>query len=74
MLYLGGMDMDFADKVKYVRAKLLISQMEFAKELGVSFATINRWETGKLEPTFLNEKRFEAFCNKKNITFKEIKE
>lgn len=63
--------MKFADKVKYVRAKLLVSQMELAKLLGVSFPTINRWETGKLEPTFLNEKRFEKFCEENNIEFKE---
>lgn len=63
--------MSFADKVKYVRAKLLISQTELAKEIGVSFATINRWETGKLEPTFLNEKKFEKFCKENKIDFKE---
>ncbi len=61
--------MKFADKVKYVRAKLLVSQMELAELLGVSFPTINRWETGKLEPTFLNEARFEKFCEEKNIIF-----
>ena len=61
--------MDFADKVKYVRAKLLISQTVLAKELGVSYETVNRWERGKLRPSFLNEKRFELFCEQKNITF-----
>lgn len=64
--------MSFADKVKYVRAKLLISQTELAKEIGVSFATVNRWESGRLEPTFLNEKRFEMFCKKNEINYKEI--
>jgi transcriptional regulator with XRE-family HTH domain len=63
--------MTFAEKVKNVRAKILISQKELAKEIGVSFATVNRWENGKLEPTFLNEKRFEAFCKNKNIDFEE---
>jgi len=63
--------MNFADKVKYVRAKLLISQMELAKLVGVSFATINRWETGKLKPTFLNEKKFESFCDKEKIKFED---
>lgn len=65
--------MNFADKVKNVRAKLLISQTELAKKIGVSFETINRWETGKLQPSFLNEKRFEAFCETEKINFKEIK-
>lgn len=62
--------MTFAEKVKFVRAKLLVSQTELAKMVGVSFPTINRWETGKLEPTFLNGKKFEEFCKKKNIKFK----
>lgn len=62
--------MSFAKQVKYVRATLLVSQTELAKMLGVSFPTINRWETGKLEPTFLNRKKFELFCKDKNIDFK----
>lgn len=63
--------MEFSDKVKYVMAKLLINQTELAKKIGVSFATINRWETIKLNPTFLNEKKFEAFIKEKYIKFVE---
>ena len=61
----------FADKIKFARAKLLITQKELAKQLDVSFVTISRWESGKLQPTFINEKKFEAFCNDKKIIFKE---
>lgn len=61
--------MTFAEQVKYVRATLLVSQMELAKMIGVSFPTLNRWETGKLEPSFLNRKKFEAFCKSNNIEF-----
>lgn len=63
--------MTFAEKVKFVRAKLLVSQTELAKMVGVSFPTINRWENAKLEPTFLNEKKFEAFCEKEKIKFED---
>ena len=42
--------MTFAEKVKYVRGVLLISQKELAKELGVSNVTINRWENGVINP------------------------
>lgn len=63
--------MDFADKVKYVRETLMISQAKLAELLGVSFATVNRWETGKLEATFLNERKFEKLCKENYITFKE---
>jgi len=62
----------FADKIKFVRAKLLISQKELARQLDVSFVTISRWESGKLEPNFLNEKKFEAYCSDKKIKFEEI--
>ena len=31
--------MTFAEKVKYVRGKLLLSQEDLAKQVGVSFAT-----------------------------------
>ena len=44
--------MIFAELVKNLRHKCLLSQEAFAKEIGVSFATVNRWETGKTKPTF----------------------
>lgn len=59
----------FSDKVKKVRAELLISQKELAKELGVSYVTISRWESQGLTPSFLTEKKFEAFCKAKGISF-----
>ena len=39
--------MTFAEKLQYVRKQLFLSQEAIAKELGVSFATVNRWENGK---------------------------
>lgn len=36
--------MKFSEKVKYARMKLLLTQEALAKELGVSYATICRWE------------------------------
>ena len=38
--------MTFSEKVKSARLQLFLSQEKLAKELGVSFATINRWERG----------------------------
>ena len=63
--------MIFAEKVKKVRAKLLISQKELAKELGVSYVTVSRWERDEIQPQFLTEKKFEAFCERKGIKFEE---
>ena len=42
---------------------------ELAKELGVSFSTINRWETGKVIPTRKAVIAFEIYCESKQIFF-----
>lgn len=54
----------FPALVKEVRKQLGISQEELAHELGVSFATINRWENGKTTPFKLARGQFDAFCDK----------
>ncbi len=61
--------MTFAEKVKTARAKLFISQKELAKEIGVSLVTVARWETQGIEPQFISEKKFEAFCDANGIRF-----
>lgn len=38
-------------EVKELRERLHLTQEIFARILGVSFATVNRWENGKTEPT-----------------------
>ena len=63
--------MNFAEKVKFVRTELKLSQEDLAKELGVSFATINRWENGRYNPSRLAKKAFEDFCEKRTINFSE---
>ena len=61
----------FSDKVKCVRKKLYISQTALAKELGVSFTTINRWENGRTEPNLMLKGKFIDFCKSKGIEFEE---
>ena len=63
--------MTFADKVKFVRMKLYLSQAQLAKEIGVSFATVNRWESKGYEPQLASVGRFNDFCEKHGITFEE---
>ena len=65
--------MTFVEKVKYVRAELLLSQEDLANKIGVSFATVNRWETKGIEPQFLTKARFEKFCQEQGINFEEAK-
>lgn len=62
--------MTFIEQIKYVREKLFLSQEAFAKELGVSFATVNRWETGRCKPNYKAKKMFHDFCLKHNVFLK----
>ena len=43
--------MNYAKTIKELRLKMLLTQMEFAAYLGVSFESVNRWENGKCVPT-----------------------
>lgn len=53
---------NFSEFVKDVRKQLQMSQEDLARELGVSFATINRWENGKTAPSRLARNQFDTFC------------
>lgn len=57
----------FSEKVKEVRLRLKLSQEELAHALGVSFATVNRWENGKTSPSKLARRQFEQFCSDKKV-------
>jgi putative transcriptional regulator len=39
-------------EIKNLRLKLMMTQTEFAKLVGVSFLSINRYENGKSKSTF----------------------
>lgn len=61
--------MSFSDDIKALRRECLFSQEAFAKELGVSFATVNRWETGKTQPTYKTLRSIKEYCEKNNVEF-----
>lgn len=61
--------MTFADKVKYVREQLDLSQEKLAVLLDVSFATVNRWEKGRAMPSYATQERFNLLCKDNEITF-----
>jgi len=58
----------FAEEVKNLRNQLGLSQKALARALGVSFATINRWEMGHTEPHNLVREHFEAYKAKMTKT------
>ena len=43
-------NMAFSDQVKYVRIVLQLSQTELAERMGVSYATVSRWEREDRKP------------------------
>lgn len=59
--------MDFAQTVKEIRTKFNMSQEQLARELHVSFATVNRWENGKNSPNMLAKKALYDFCKEKRL-------
>lgn len=63
----------FSEQVKHVRKILDYSQDKLAQILGVSFATINRWENSKNTPSKLAQKSFYDFCESNFIDVEELK-
>ena len=53
---------NFAEKIKEYRKRKFLTQEEFAQCLGVSLTSVNRWETGKFEPTMqIKKKLYQLF-------------
>lgn len=59
--------MKFSQAVLQVRESLHLSQMAFAKELGVSFTSINRWENEAQRPSPLALKMLKAYCHERGL-------
>jgi len=49
--------MEYSKILKQIREQLFLTQLELAEKLGVSFSSINRWETGKNHPSLKSKKR-----------------
>ncbi|EAX47805.1 transcriptional regulator, XRE family [Thermosinus carboxydivorans Nor1] len=61
------MFMSFSDIVKAVRVYLGITQEQLARDLNISFSTINRWENGRTIPSRLAKMRFIEYCLQRNV-------
>lgn len=61
--------MSFSEDIKRIRRKAFLTQEDFAKLLGVSCATVNRWETGKAKPNLKAMKLIDGYCKKNEIDF-----
>lgn len=56
-------DMDFCINIKQLRKKLCVTQSEFATILGVTFATVNRWENGHFNPSIKVQRKLIKLYN-----------
>lgn len=63
--------MDYSKLIKELREKIILSQAELAELLGVSFASVNRWERGHHEPTIKSKRKIVALCKKHKIRINE---
>lgn len=63
--------MDYSKLIKELREKLILSQAELAELLGVSFASVNRWEMGHHEPTIKLKRKIVVLCKKHKIKIDE---
>ena len=61
--------MSFSEDIKKIRRKAFLTQEDFAREIGVSFATVNRWETGKDRPNLKTMKLIDDYCKRNDIDF-----
>ena len=66
--------MSFCSTIKKVRQKCLLSQEAFAKAIGVSFTTVNRWESGKCKPSYKTIKSINDYCRNHQIDIDISKE
>lgn len=63
--------MTYKDAIKKLRNKMLLTQTEFAEMLGVSFGSVNRWESGKYNPTMKIKRKLAPMFEKYNIDVEE---
>ena len=61
--------MDFARKIKEIRLHNFLSQEEFAKVLGVSYATVYRWESGRTIPNIRAMNKIDEYCKTEHINY-----
>ncbi|MDD3185440.1 MAG: helix-turn-helix domain-containing protein [Anaerostipes sp.] len=66
--------MNFPEEIKKIRQRSFLSQDEFAKEIGVAFSTVNRWEGAKAKPNLAAMKSIKEYCRSRDIDFSSVEE
>ena len=63
--------MEYKDAIKELRKRMLVSQSELAEILGVSFATVKRWEQGLHQPTYKAKRKLRNLFSKNKLITEE---
>jgi putative transcriptional regulator len=58
---------DYAKTVKALKDEFLVSQSELVDLLGISYASVNRWENEHRAPTIRTKRKIRSLCQKHNI-------
>ena len=64
--------MSVSEELRNIRQHCFLSQEAFARELNVSFSSVNRWEGGRAKPNMVAMKNIKAFCEAHNIDFSNL--
>ena len=59
--------LSFPEQVKFVRMFLQLSQTELAEKIGISYATVSRWERENRTPQLAMLGKFYSFCMRNGI-------
>ena len=60
------------DLILEIRNRLNASQDQLAKMIGISYATVNRWENGHSQPNKAAQLRLYDICKERNVDLEEI--
>lgn len=66
-IYLHVKKIPFPEQVKIVRMYLQLSQEGLARCMGISYATVSRWERENRKPQLATLGKFYSFCRRNGI-------
>ena len=61
----------YTDGVKLLRKRMLVTQTELAKILGVAFVSVNRWGYGEYQPTMKAKRKLAPLFREHGIVVEE---
>ena len=66
--------MTLSQKIRYIRAKRLLSQQEFADAVGVSYSTVSRWEREHRKPQAKAIGKLMIWCKNNGVDLSDVEE